>query len=436
MTKSKSSVLQAWSRRTARTSRDHGASAQLHLLLPAGWPDSREPVRWQVTGPESRSGELHNLDRLPAEHKRLPVAVWSPSAETILTSVSLPTRSRNKIAQALPYALEDRIVGDPEALHYAWQPEGDGIVSVAITARVRLQQWLEALKQSGINPVSLSPATLLVPWSLNGWSAAFLGNELLVRSGPLEGFVCPAQDNPPGLLLAALHEARGHSSPPDSLILFSAPHSVSPEAWSKALGLNVRNESGSLWQRRTETSPPINLLQGMYEQKKRLAAPLRPYRVALAIAAMWMVSSVAFSALEWWQLRSQDAALTRQMTSILLTNFPETKAVVDPAAQMQKAADLLLARGGQGGRGLVPILAQAATALRADSRIRLRALRYADNSVTLDVTWPSAMTADTARATLEGTGLKVEVQSSNPKGELVEGKLRLLAADKPAKKGS
>jgi general secretion pathway protein L len=435
MTKSRSSVLAAWSRRAAAPPAARSGTSQLHLLLPAGWPDSRELLRWQTTGPDPRGGELHDLDRLPPELKRLPLAVWSPAAETILTSVTLPTRSRSKIAQALPYALEDRIVGDPEALHYAWQPEGDGSVSVAITNRARIQQWLEGLKQAGLRPDSLSPATLLIPWSLDGWSAAFVGNELLVRSGPLNGFVCPAQDSPPGLLLAALHEARAQPNPPDSLVLFSAPRGVSAEAWGKALGINVRAESGSLWERRTEARAPLNLLQGLYEQKKSFSEPLRPYRVAIALAALWIVSSVAFNALEWWRLRSEDANLTKQMTTLLLSNFPETKTEIDPAAQMQKAADLLLARRGQGGAGLVPLLAKSATALRTDPRIRLRALRYAENSVTLEVTWPAAMTTDAARATLEGAGLRVEVQGTNPKGELVEGKLRVLATDKPAKKG-
>lgn len=434
MTKSRSSVLQAWSRRAAAPGVAR-STAQLHVLLPAGWPDSAEPVRWQVTGPAPRSGELHDLDRLPTELKRLPLAVWSPSAETILTSVTLPTRSRRKIAQALPYALEDRIVGDPEALHYAWQVQADGSVSVAITSRARLQQWLERLKQAGLSLAALSPATLLVPWSLDGWAAAFMGNELLVRSGPVNGFVCPAQDAPPGLLLAALQEARRQPNAPDSLILFNAPRSVSAEAWSQALGLNVRAESGALWERRTETSAPINLLQGLYEQKKSFTEPLRPYRVALALAALWVVSSVSFNALEWWRLRAEHDSLTKQMTTILLTNFPETKTVVDPAAQMQRAADQLLARRGQGGQGLVSLLAKSANALRTDPRIRLRALRYAENTVTLEVTWPAAMTADAARTTLEGAGLKVEVQAANPKGELVEGKLRILAADKPARKG-
>jgi hypothetical protein len=102
---------------------------------------------------------------------------------------------------------------------------------------------------------------------------------------------------------------------------------------------------------------------------------------------------------------------------------------------MQKAVDLMLSRRGQDNQGMVPLLAKSANALRADPRIRLRALSYAENSVTLEVTWPAAMTADAARTTFEGVGLRVEVQGTNPKGELVEGKLRVLATDKPAKKG-
>lgn len=436
MNKAKSSVLQALSRRAAQPRGGRSGPARFDLILPSGWPESNEPLRWQVSASEPRGGEAPSLDRLPPEVARLPLVVWTPAAETILTSVTLPTRSRRKIALALPFALEDRLVGDPENLHYAWQPEQDGSLSVAITARARMQQWMEQLKQAGLTPVSLCPATLLIPWSLDGWTGAFVGTELLVRSGPLRGFVCPADATPPTLLLAALQEARGQTTAPDSLTLFDAPRTLSTDVWGKVLGLTVRTESGSFWSHRTETAAPINLLQGLYERKQGFSEPLRAYRVAIILLGVWLLSALSYNALEWWRLRGEHDALVKQMSTILLTTFPETKTVLDPAAQMQKGADQLLSRRGSGDRGLVPLLAKSAAALRADPRVRLRGLRFAEQALTLELTWPAAVSVDTARSALESAGLRVEVQATTPRGESMDGRLRVQAGDKPVKKGT
>jgi hypothetical protein len=121
------------------------------------------------------------------------------------------------------------------------------------------------------------------------------------------------------------------------------------------------------------------------------------------------------------------------MTSLLLTSFPETKTVLDPAAQMQRSIDALLARTGKRDRDLLPMLAKTATALRADPRIRLRGLRYADHSLTLELTWPTPSTPDAIRSALEAAGLRAEMLNLTPRAGEVDGRVRLQpAAARPA----
>jgi general secretion pathway protein L len=183
---------------------------RLDLVLPRGWPESASPLfwRWHSRGDKPQSGQVTDLHQLPETARAARAYVWTPAGDTVLTTATLPTRSPRKIVQALPFALEDRLLGDPETLHFAYRAEADDSLSVAVTARERLSHWMDALAQAGIKPVMLCPATLLVPWALDCWSLAFAEDEVLVRTGGASGFVAPlSQATPPPLLVAALQEA-------------------------------------------------------------------------------------------------------------------------------------------------------------------------------------------------------------------------------------
>lgn len=416
------------------------ARGRLDLVLPQGWPQSHAPVfwRWQHGNDTPQSGSVTDLNGLPAAVRSAPAFVWSPASDTVLTTVSLPTRARRKILQALPYALEDRLVGDPETLHYAYRHEADGNLSVAVTARARIQAWLDALTQAGLHPASLCPATLLVPWAVDCWSLVFGDDDILVRSGAVSGFVCSLTvDQPPVLLVAALQEAaRNASQAPECLVVFNAPATFPLEAWSATLGLAVRAEKGSMWDKQPQPLAPLNLLQGQYAPSGGVSDALRPFIPALVMLAIWLAGSAVVDGADWWRLRQQHTAFQKDMTAILLENFPETKTVLDPAAQMQRNVEAVLAHSGKSEREFVALLAKTAGALRVEPRIRLRSLHYADHSLTLELTWPAPGSPEAVKRALEAAGLRAEVLGLTARAGEVDGRIRLQPAATPTRPAS
>ena len=465
----KSSVSLAWLARAKSAVAPVSTRAtqdRLDLALPRGWPDSGSPVfwRWHRRGDKPQSGHVTDLRQVPEAARGARAYVWTPAGDTVLTSTTLPTRSPRKIVQALPFALEDRLLGDPETLHFAYRVESDGSLSVAVTARERLRHWTDALAQAGIQPVTLCPVTLLVPWALDCWSLAFAEDEVLVRTGNASGFVASLSQaaaptvneasftvggsekreavrtgtntgavSPPPLLAAALQEAAQAQKTPEYLVVFNAPAGFPADAWSALLHVPVRIETASVWEKQAEPLAPLNLLQGQFETKGKFTSSLRPYIPAAAMLLIWMLGNMVVDLNDWWKLRQQHQEYTRAMTSLLMSSFPETKTVLDPAAQMQRSIDALLARTGNRDRDLLPMLAKTATALRADTRVRLRGLRYADHSLTLEITWPTPSTPDAIRTALESAGLKAEVLNLTPRAGEVDGRVRLQpAATQPA----
>lgn len=410
---------------------------RLDVVLPRGFPQSAGKLlwRWQRRGGDTQTGEAMRLSDLPGGATAGPVFVWTPAADTVLTEARLPTTSRAKIAQALPYALEDQLLGDPEQLNFSWRRESDDRLSVAVTSRERLKVWNDAIAQAKLKPKSLCPVTLAVPFALDCWSAAFLGDELLVRRGEVSGLVCPASfDTPPALLIAAIQEAVRRKQAPESLVLFHAPKGLRADAWQSALGVPVRVEKSGMWEAQTEPQAPINLLG-----RERAASPIsldafRPYLVAAVALVVWMIGSIAFDGAEWWRLKREHSKATEEMARLLREAFPETKTVLDPAVQMQRNLEALQAKQGAGNVDFLPLLARTTTVLRASPRVRMRGLRYADRTLTLELTWPTPASPENLRAALEAAGLRAELLAVTPRAGEVDGRVRLYADTKaPAK---
>ena len=405
------------------------AQGRLDVILPSGWPETQEPLlwRWQRGKDKSQAGEATNLNEIPAALRGALVHVWTPATDTVLTTATLPTRARRKILQALPYVLEDRLLGDPETLHFAYRHEADGSLSVAVTSRERVNAWLQAFSQAGLRVVSLCPVTLLVPRALDCWSLSFSGHEILVRTGPVAGFVCSQSlEQPPPLLVSALQEAASQpGAAPENLVVFNAPRPFPVDAWSATLKLPVRVEPGSLWDKQGEPVAPVNLLQGQYSQSDSLFSGWRPFLPAAIMLGIWLLGNIAVDTSDWWRLRRQHAAAMQEMTGILLNSFPETKTVLDPAAQMQRSADALLSHSGKD--EFLALLARTASALQAAPG-KLHGVRYLDHSLTVEITWTTSTAPDAFRQALETAGVRAEVLALTPRAGEVDGRIRLQSA--------
>lgn len=430
------SAAMAFFRRTEAVPAASSPSAQLPsahlreaaLLLPPGWPAREGEVHWWWR--DESGAHAARAYELPPDVHGARLHVWTPGADTLLTTTTLPTQSRAKIAQALPFALEDQLLGEPENMHFAHRPLTDGRIAVAVTARERLEGWLHALGEAGLHPASLCPVPLAAPYVEGRWSAMAFEDELWVRTAPLSGFACSVPEAAvPALLTAALSEARGGAHAPEELIIFNKPAQIDEQAWGTALGLPVVTQSLDLSAQMTEP-PPFNLLQAEFAplaRWRKLAAALRPAAIMLAIL---LLGGLVFTIGEWWHLSNTAQQQRAEMMALFRKSFPEARVVVDPALQMQRNLAALRARGGAAGAGdLLPLLTRAGPALKAHPEASLAGMQYADGALTLELSLPSFQALDALKTALAGAGLRVEVVAANSRAAGVEGRLRVLPGD-------
>ncbi len=407
----------------------------LSLRLPAGWPESRLPVSWWWRAADGtlQHGQVGNLSELPAGTRGGRIHVWTPASETMLTQVTLPTRSRAKIAQALPYALEDQLLGEPESLHFAYRPRPDGSLAVGVTGKERLQSWTNALQTAGLEPTALCPATLALPWDGQSWSLMLEGDEAVVRTGPWSGFTCnrPPDHAVPETLVLALREARATAHAPQSLSIYNPPPGIDFARWSAALDLPVDGREGEFWTQ-GPGSPIFSLLQSEFAPFDQLRQVMRVLRPAAVMILIWLVIGFAVNLGDWWRLVHVEREQRQEMLELFRHSFPDAHTVVDPALQMGRNLAALQSGNGRSGPGdFLSLLVQAAPVIRSNPAARLQSLQYADATVTFELSVPDYQAMEALHNALAARGLRAEVVNANSHDGAVDGRIRIKQGASP-----
>ena len=402
------------------------ANGTLTLRLPRAWPGAGGLIDWwwRPAQGEPEQGTVRDLSELPAATRSGQVIAWTPGLDTLFTRVTLPTRSRAKILLALPFALEDQLLGEPETLYFSYRNQPDGSLAVAVTAHERFQSWLEAFKSAGLHLTALCPATLSALLEDGCWAISFDAEEVLVRSGELAGFTCPLTlAAPPAALKAALREAGERGSAPRELIVFNPPPGFERAAW-QALGvpLTVREQAPPP----AIGSVPFNLLQRDFAPSGELRQSVRAMRPAAIMLVAWLVAVLALNLWEWWSLASSQRAARSEMTELFKKSFPEAKTVVDPVLQMERNLAILQANSGKvAPSDMLAMLSKVSSLLQGNPQAKLRGLQYGDGALTLDLNFPDFQMMESMKNTMATRALQVEVLSANSRGSGVDTRLRI-----------
>jgi len=398
---------------------------RLELWLPRNWPGEDAELRWRRSADKVSEGSQRGLEGLaPAEE----IVVWTPASETLLVRARLPTRSAAKIAQALPFALEEQLIDPPEKLHFAFTQEADGALAVAVTRKERMEGWLAALVAAGLAPARLAPVTLSLPLADRAWTLAFSDGEMVLRCGLHAGFGGPRESQPPGWLHTALSEARAESNAPERLLLLGAPQELDSEAWRAALGLPLETQvpSGA-----HVPAARLDLLQQRYAPSGgRGAALQRAYLPAAALLAAWLLFTLVVDAVEWGRTSYKARAADEEMRTLLMKSFPDTRVILDPAEQMRRGLEDLGSRSGVAAPGdMLFLLARVSPAFEREARLRVQAIEYSDKTLKIRIAASQADAESIARA-LQARSLEVSVDRAG--GEV---RLQVRAADSSRGKG-
>jgi general secretion pathway protein L len=354
--------------------------------------------------------------------------VLAPTEEMLLTAVNVPARNRQRLLQAIPYALEDRIAQDVEQMHFApGLRRTDGSVPVVVLERDVLDRWLEEFRKEGIEPARLIPDVLALPFQPGEWTLAVDGEMALLRTAPQSGLAIEV-DNLAAVVSAALDEAG--DARPERLHVYAPQASIADFDALATLGLELIPHPHdaavlAMMAPQAVTGEAIDLLQADYARRERLRGDWRRWRAVAILFAVLVTVNLGMLILDQIRLSRQSAQLQSEIESIYRQAFPETQRVVDPRAQMERGL-ASLRRGGAESGGFLDLMRDVAETISGTNSAVIQRIAYQDRRLDISLHVSDLQQLDTmVRRLGEQGGVIAEIQSANAVGGRVEARLQV-----------
>lgn len=409
------------------------AAVTLELLLPEGWPVSGNIINWCVRkhGSIVDEGQTHNLAELKDRAKDAFVLAWLPTRDVLLTRLTMPTRRKRRIEQALPYALEEILLKEPDTQHYTYTRATDDELAVAIVAQETISDWINELNESGLPVRALLPTLLGLPYSDQTATLVQDNNQLCLRTGIYSGLSLAVQpqpgSHPPELLKPVIEEAITRDRL-ESIDIYNMDDATDWDNWHKSLELKIRSGQQPLFSLLSPASCPLNLMHGEHtiqiEKKEQPFNQLKPAAIMATVGFCLLLSQQLVDA---WQLSSTNDALHKEMISLYKKTFPGAKAIRDPVLQMQQRHSELMGGSAAGG-AFMSLLANTTSLLQSTGTYSLTTINYNDQKLTLNINLKDYAALDQIKSKAADHGLNIEVLSANRRENQIAGRIRITGS--------
>ncbi len=390
-----------------------------------------EPVCWVITGADGgrigpvSTGTLADAAPLAAER---PLVVIVPGSSVTLAKPELPVKSGSRVAQVVPYAMEESLAGEVENFHFSIGPtDAAGATLVAALRREELRGWLDALRTAGLDPQAIVPDTLCVPDNPGKIVAVIDSGQLLVRAPGALPFALDAEPITEAFTLAGLEGEDRH------VHLY-----VSQQDWhhSREMIEALREVTGSLeLQLLPDGSLPLlaseavrgealSLMQGEFARRTGWRAEWQRWRVAAMLAIAVLALHVGVRGYDLIRLNSEQQRLDAAIEQAARIALPDAETIVDARAQIEQRL------GGAGATdtgGLLMQLAAVGGALAGSPGPKLESLGWRDRSLELHLLAPNTAAIARFAQALNARGLTADVASTTPGEAGVQAQIRIAA---------
>lgn len=344
------------------------------------------------------------------------VLLLVPNNDIVLTSISIPSKNRKQLLQAIPFALEDSLTEDLEDLHFAiHQNDDSNNTDVAIVNRSLLDAYLNLLKKHGISTHFVLPQLLAQPIAQDVWSIQQnAGDTISIRLNDLYGFSCDKN------LLGMFLEVQKIPQPKiiySNLDKESLPEDLQDLPLKKLVLGIVHYES-------IADALPLNLLTGFISQKNNnKSINWKAWRPALVLGSL---VTAAWVGIFGWQnnvLQQEQKQLSLAIEKTFKTAFPDSR-LVDPPQQMSTKLAALKKNAGKTVDSPLPLIADISPLLKEYKDMKLKEIRYQENELVLVMQSPNLTRLETFKKdAIEKASLQVDIKSSTTTADKVEATL-------------
>jgi general secretion pathway protein L len=381
------------------------------------------------------AGPLEQATAMAAGRRIIAVV---PATDALVTESDAPAKSASKLAQVIPFALEERVADEIEDLHFAIGTRHPGTqrVPVVVAARAKMEGWLGALAAAGLTPQAIYSEAALLP-SMPGQLIALLNEDtLIMRVAESMPLVLPALSLPDAfeMALATLPPpAEGLEPAPLGLLLYSGhaeweAHQHSVDALRERFtGVKVQLlPSGplSVLAPAAASGDAVNLLQGAFTPVSPAKRGWQAWRLAAILAGVLFALHVGGRFFELSTLKRREADLDARIEQEFRRAMPGQQNAMNARRRVQQR--LLELQGGGGSSTLLPALSAFAAARTAAPQAQIDGMNYnKDGSLELRITAPDAATLDVIGQQLRAANWQADVLGGSASGLGYRGRMKV-----------
>jgi general secretion pathway protein L len=383
------------------------------------------------------SGELVQATAMSTGRR---VAVILPANEVLTTESDAPAKGAAKLAQVIPYALEERVADEIENLHFAIgdRDAATGRVPVAVIARARIDARLAELRAAGLNPQAIYSEAALLP-AMPGQMIALLdGDTLTLRTADAPPLVLPALSIPDAFEMALATQTSavaGLEPAPLGLLLYAGhaeweAHQLAVDAFrDRFTGMKVQLlPSGplSVLAPAAASGDAVNLLQGALAVSSPLELGWRAWRVAAVLGASLLCLHLGARWLELSRLRKSEAALDASIQEAFRAAMPGQQNATNARRRVEQRLNEISAGGASG--TLLPALSAVASARSAVPTATIEGFTFRDGTLDLRIVAPDAASLDAIGQQLRAATWQADIMGGSASGDSYRGRLQIRKA--------
>ena len=401
----------------------------LVIRLHGNQPDTLQAEWLLVDTAGSRHGNVESGPLAAAARTAAgrPVIVLVPGTDVLLAEPELPVKSGARLAQVVPFALEEQIASDVEDMHFAVgrrdSRPGTPVAAVALAA---MNTWLAALKAAGIGPAAMYSESAAVPLTPNGVTLFVEGVRIHVLRAGAPPTVVEAEPLIEGLQVAL---ASG-SETRENVALFMSQDDYERD---RDMIEGLREFTASLQVKLLAEGPlallavtivkqaATNLLQGPYAVAGSMKVSLAPWRYAAMLAGAFVIVHLGVMGVQFWKLGAAEVRLDSEIAAVFSQAMPGARQV---NARSQVEGRLAQLRGSSVTGGLMTSLGALGEAIAQAPETSVEALSYRTDVLDLRVLAPSVDALDRIQHVATERGMNAVIQSATPRDAKVEGRLQ------------
>lgn len=380
-----------------------------------------QQVEW-ISTDSTGAQKLHRTDvsELPED---LPITLVIHGNDILCRQVLTPARNIKQIQQAVPYQLEDELVSDIDALHFAYSGLYEGKVDTLVIERRLMDGWIESLPEPS-NVTVMVPDFMALSAMDNGWTLLIESDRLVARKGQHCGF--SAEHDLGLLVLQQWYE----QEPPETITIWKtkdAPELTLP--FESEINIQIIQHPLQLFHHDLSPATSVNLRQGDYKSKQK-SGSIRS-SAWLRVAALFLVFvlvSFGLKISEYLILSQQLAETSQSIEQTFKQAFPDVKRIINPRVQMEQRVKSLRSSG-TSDPVFLKLLAAFSNEFRPQDKIQLRDIQYRNNYLTIALDAESLQTLEDLKQRISSqSGVTAEISSATSVGNSIEAQLKLQEA--------